>query len=232
MPARFKLTMYEEILLLALDDRKGTSGVGSLHASAMGGAILAELVLLGAVRLTTEKKKRFVEAEPGSQVDDAILGECLALVRQAKRRKQAAEWVMKFAGLKDLRNRAARGLVVKGVLGEGHDRVLGIFPRTVFPERDPGPEQALIERLRQAVLADDVRVDERTLIVAVIAQATSLLERAVDKKQLKARKARLKQLAEGQGVGAATAEAVQAAQAAALAAVMIATTAATSAAAR
>lgn len=232
MAARNRLMLHEELLLLALDDSKGTSGVGSQHGIAMGGAILAELVLRRAVRLTTEKKKRFVEIDPGAQVDDALLGECLSLVRQAKRRRQASEWVMKFAGLKNLKKRVAHGLVVRGVLGEEQDRVLGIFPRTVFPERDPGPERDLIERLRRAVLDDTGRVDERTLVVAVIAGATSLLERAVDKKQLKARKERMKQLAEGQGVGAATAEAIQAAQAAAAVAVMIATTAATSAATR
>jgi hypothetical protein len=226
MPAKIKLTLYEEILLLALDDRKGTAAMDSGHANAMGGAILAELVLLGALRIATDKKK-LVDAEPGMQVDDPLLAECLALVQNAKRRKSAVDWVMKFAGVKDLKNRAARGLVTWGVLNESRDKVLGIFPRAIFPARDPGPEQALIERLRQAVLTDDDRVDERTLVVAVIANATSLLPKAIDKKLLKGRKVRLKQLAEGHLVGAATAEAVQAAQA--VAAAMVAITAATAA---
>jgi len=228
MPAKTRLTMYEEILLLALDDRKGTAAMDSGHANAMGGAILAELVLLGALRIGADKKK-FVDAEPGAQVSDPLLAECLELVRTAKRRKRAVDWVMKFAGLKDLKNRAARGLVVKGVLNEEHDRMLGLFPRTKFPERDPGPEQALIERLRQAVLTDADKVDERTRVVTIIANATSMLLRVIDKKELKARKARLKQLAAGHLDGAATAEAVQAAQAAAMAVMIVTTTAATSA---
>ncbi len=228
MPANNTLTMYEEILLLALDDRKGTAAMESGHANAMGGAILAELVLRGALRIGSDKKK-FVDAEPCSQVDDPLLAECLALVRSAKRRKRAVDWVLKFASLKDLKNRAARGLVAKGMLGEEHDKVLGLFPRTKFPERDPGPEQALIGRLRQAVLTETDRVDERTLVVTIIANATAMLPRVIDKKELKARKARLKQLAEGQLAGAATAEAVQAAQTAALMAIVAATVAATAA---
>lgn len=227
MSAMIKLTLYEEILLLALDDRKGTSALDSGHANAMGGAILAELVLLGALRISADKKKR-VEAEPGRQVDDPLLAECLALVQNAKRPKNAVDWVMKFAGTKDLKNRVARGLVTRGVLNESRDQVLGIFPRTIFPARDPGPEQALIERLRQAVLTDGDHVEERTLVVTVIAHATALLPKAIDKKLLKGRKARLKQLAAGQLAGAATAEAVQAAQA--VAAAMVAITAATAAA--
>jgi hypothetical protein len=229
MPAAAKLTMYEELLLLALDDRKGTSAMGGMHTLAMGGAVLAELVLLGAVRIG-EDKKQFVDAEPGTQVADPLLAECLALVTTAKKRRRAVEWVQKFSGLKDFNKRVARGLVAKGVLNEEQDLVLGIFPRTVFPARDGGPEQDLIRRLERAVMTDDDRVDERTLVIAIVAQATALLERAVDKKQLKTRKARLKQLAEGHLAGAATLEAVKAAQAAAMVVVIAATTAATTAA--
>ncbi|MBK6899362.1 MAG: GPP34 family phosphoprotein [bacterium] len=224
MPAKTELTLYEEILLLALDDRKGTAGIESGHANAMGGAILAELALAGALRIGADKKK-MVDAAPGARVDDPILVECLALVAGAKRRRRASDWVLKFAGRKDLKNRVARGLVAKGVLVEGRDRALGLFPRTIFPERDAGPERALIERLERAVLTDTDRVDERTLMVAGIAHATGLLGRAVDKKRLKERKARLKQLVDGQLASAATVEAVQAVQAAVMVAIIAASAA-------
>jgi len=213
MAKKITLTLYEEILLLALNDRKGTTAIESGHAMAMGGAVLAELTLRGALRITNDQK-RFVEAKPDAQVDDPLLAECLALIVAAKRRRRASEWVLKFAGRKDLKNRVARGLVTKGVLAEESDKALGIFPRAIYPERDPGPERALIARIEQAVLTDTNQVDERTLLVITIAQATRLLDRAIDKKQLKGRKARLKQLAEAQLAGAATAEAVAALQAA------------------
>lgn len=213
MPTKIKLTLYEEILLLALDDRKGTASLESGHVYAMGGAVLAELVLLGALRIATDKKK-LVEAVPGVPVDDPLLAECLALVVAAKRRRRAADWVLKFARRKDLKNGVARGLVAKGVLAAERDKVLGIFPRTIFPERDSGPERALIERLERVVLTDTDQVDERTLLIITIAQATGLLGRAIDKKQLKDRKARLKQLTKGQLAAAATREAVAEVQAA------------------
>ncbi len=222
------LALYEEILLLALDDRKGTSALGSMHDHAMGGAILAELLLAGALFMDDEKKK-LVTAVPHAEHDDPLLQECLAKVQAAKRRRKAADWVMKFAGLKSLKNRVARGLVLKGVLKEERDKVLGIFPRTTFPERNPGPERALIARLRSAVLTDD-EVDERTLVVAVIARAAGLLERAVPKKELKPRKARLKAMAEGHVAGKATGEAIEAVQAAVIAATAAASIAATTAA--
>ena len=219
-PAR-PLTLYEEILLLALDDDKGTTGLDSRHDMAMGGAALAELVLLGAVTIDADRKK-LVTAAPGVRVADPLLAECLELVRGARRRRRAGQWVQKFAGLKGLKNRVARGLVEKGVLREGRDKVLGLFPRTIFPERDGGPEHDLIARLEHAVFAASPRVDERTLVVAVLADATGLLPRVFDKKKLKGRKQRLKKLADGQPAGAATREAVEAAQAAAAVLVIVA----------
>lgn len=227
MRAPTALTLHEEILLLALDDNAGTTGVGSLHANAMGGAILAELVLLGALTIDKDKKK-LVNAVPGARVDDAILAECLQLVQEAKRRRKAADWVLKFAGRKDLTNRVARSLVAKGVLGESRDKVLGIFPRTIYPAKNPGPEQELRKRLHHAVFTASSHVDERTAVVVVIANATGLLAKALDKRRLKERKDRLKKLASGQAAGAATREAVEAVQAAIMVATIASTTAATS----
>jgi len=224
MRARPALTLYEEILLLALDDRKGTTGIGGSQRTAMAGAILAELLLAGAVTVGEDKKK-LVDPVAGATLDDPILADCLALVREAKRRRRARDWVMKFANLGRLQDRAARGLVQKGVLREDKDKVLGIFPRVIFPEKDPGPEQDLRKRLHHAVFTSSPNVDERTVVVAVLAHATGLLNRVFDKKRLKERKQRLKKLAEGRVAGAATREAIQAMQAAVLAATIAATAA-------
>ena len=229
MPARKQhLALYEEILLIALDDEKGTTGIESMHKNAMAGAILAELVLAGAIAIDDDKKK-LVTPRTGSRVTDPILVECLELVQAAKKRKKAAQWVMKFANLKDLTKRAARQLVAKGVLKEDQDKVLGVFRRTIFPERDGGPERDLVERLRHAVFTSSTQVDERTVVIAVLANATKLLPRVFAKKKLKERKKRLANLAEGRVAAAATKEAVEAMQAA-VAAALIASTVAVSAA--
>ncbi|MCP4571307.1 MAG: GPP34 family phosphoprotein [bacterium] len=220
MSTRASLTLYEEILLLALDDDKGTTEMGGMYVNAMGGAILAELVLVGAL-VAGKTKKDPVTAVKGVTVDDEILAECLAKVLDEKKPKKAVHWVQKFAGLKDLRNRAARGLVQKRVLAEASDKVLGIFPRTIFPENDPGPEQELRARLKRAVFTSTQDVDARTIVVVAMAQATGMLGKIFDKKKLKERKQRLEKLTSGQVAGAATKEAVEAVQAAVMVAVMV-----------
>ena len=121
----------------------------------------------------------------------------------------------------------ARQLVAKGVLGEGRDKVLGIFPRTIYPAKNPGPEQELKKRLHHAVFTASSHVDERTIVVVAIANTTGLLAKVLDKRRLKERKDRLKKLTSGQASGAATREAVEAMQAAIAVATIAATTAAT-----
>ena len=132
MSAAAHLPLYEEILLLALDDDKGTADGAGFFAKAMGGAILAELVLEGAIRIDQDKKKK-VHPVAGARLDDPVLSECLELITDKDKPKQAKEWVMKFANLKDLKGRAARQLVDKGVLREEEGTVLKIFKRTLFP---------------------------------------------------------------------------------------------------
>lgn len=69
MSAAAHLPLYEEILLLALDDDKGTTALGDLFATAMGGAMLAELAMLGAARIGKDKQNS-VTAVKGTRVDD------------------------------------------------------------------------------------------------------------------------------------------------------------------
>jgi hypothetical protein len=121
--------------------------------------------------------------------------------------------------------------VRKGVLREEEDRVLLIFRRTIYPELDPRPEEALVAALREAILGDAAGVDPRTAILASLGWRADLLHGVVDRKELKARKARLEELSRGDAVAGATREAIAAVQAATIAATTAATAAATTAAA-
>jgi len=229
MTSRVALPYYEEILLLAMDDDKGTTVSGGMFVNAMGGAILAELAAMGAITIDEKNK---VEKNPGAFADDPILAEALAKIADDKKMRKAQHWVIKFARLKDLRNRSARQLVAKGVLSEEVGTVLKIFKRAIFPEADSGPEQELLGRLEAAIFTDELKVDHRTVIIVALADATNLLTHSFAKKRLKERKQRIKQLANGEVVGDATKEVVQAIQAAIMVAaimpaIMVSTTATT-----
>ena len=212
MPARKDLHLYEEFLLLELDDEKGHAGIENSLQTGMAGAVLAELAMSGHIRVGKDKHMR-VERVPGKpRLKDPILAEALDKVKKAKKPKPAQEVVQEIAGMKDFYNRAARGLVKKGVLKERQDKVLWIFSRTVFPESDPGPEQELRRRLEDAVMNDRAEVSPETVAILALVKATGLIKKLMDKKDLKKRKQHIEDLISGQAAGKATREAVQAVQ--------------------
>ncbi len=220
-----ELRLYEELLLLALKDAKGTiESKAAMYGYALGGAMLSELLL--AERITVaEDKKKLVDYVPGPILREPLLDECLDLIGSAKRRRKAVDWVRRFARLKDLKHRVAQGLCRRGILDASEDKVLWLFSRRIYPERDPSIEQGIVERLDRAVFSDDAEVDARTAILLALVHGAGMLPIHFDKKRLKTRKQRIAQIAEGELLGAATREAVQAAQAAAIAACSAATSA-------
>jgi Golgi phosphoprotein 3 len=209
------LALHEEILLLALENKKGTTAIESHLNLALGGAILAELLLLGRIQVQKEKKKQFAIVSNTKPTGDPLLDDCLGRIAESKKRQQLKAWVTRFSNIKKLKRRVAAQLCRKGIVRESEDRVLLIFKRAIFPEIDPRPERALVERLRQAIFAGTSQVEPRSAVLVALAFHGDLLKNAFEKKMLKSRKKRIESLAGGEVVGAATKEAVQAVKSAA-----------------
>jgi hypothetical protein len=223
------LFLHEEVMLLALKDKKGTVESGAHYTHAVAGAVIAELLMNERIRIDEQsKRKKLVVVESTTPLGDPLVDECLAKINEAKKPKKIQEWVMKFAGIKKLKHRVAEKLAHRGILKVDQDQVLLIFTRTIYPEVDPRPENEIIERMRRAIFTEIGDVDPRTAVLIALAKAADLLKYSFDKKKLKERKARIEAIANGDLVGQATKEAIQAMQAAVMVAVIIpATVAAT-----
>jgi len=239
MNDRPELWLHEEVLLLALKDEKGTPH-SSMYTIAMGGAILAELLL--DERFVLEEKPRKKPIKPGKkpsylvaidnpkQLADPVLDECLHRVATSKKARSPQDWVTRFGQIKDLRRRVAVGLCRKGILREREDRILVLFRRTAYPTLDAAAERKVVERLRDAVAGDSMELDARTAVLVAMANGTGILKHVLGKGIVKQRKDRIKEIGEGDIVGEATKAAVEAAQAAIIAATTAASVAATTAA--
>ena len=232
MPKNDRLFLHQEILLLALRDDKGTIASGTMYQYAIGGAVLAELLLDGRVRIETVKKKPMVTLVDPTPIGDPVIGECLEKIRASRKRATAQTWVSRFAGLKNLKHRVAEGLCDRGVLREEDAKVLLVFTRKTYPELNPAPERELVERLRLAIFTDTDDIDARTVVLASLANSAGVLKTVFDKKQLKSRKDRIEQIVNGEVTGKATQEAIQAMQAAVMMATIMPTIIATTTAAR
>ncbi len=205
------LLLHEEILLLALSDKKGTIESGAWYQQAIAGAILSELLLAKRITMSSDKKK-FVEIIDASSYGDEIIDEALNRISTAKRRANLQTWVQRLSALKQLKHRVANRLCKKGVLRSDEKSILLIFKQKVYPELDPRPERRLVERLEQAIFSDSQSVDPRTVVLVSLASASDMLKIPFDHKKLKGRKKRIEMLINGDLMGRATKEAVQAAQ--------------------
>ena len=221
MATQDDLWLHEEIMLLALRDEEGTIAAGPMYQYAIGAAVLAELLLNQRIAVAQSGKKRLVDLVSSIPLDEPLLDRCLEKITSAKRRAALQTWVSRFAGVKNLKHLVAQRLCRRGILKADEDKVLLIFTRKIYPEVNPEPERKLIERLRQAIFTDATDVDSRTVVLVSLANSASLLNVVFDKKMLKARKTRIKQIVNGEITGKAAQEAIQAMQAAVMVACMM-----------
>ncbi len=215
------MKLYEEVMLLALRDEEGTTASGAWQQQAVAGAILAELLLEGRLRVEGSGKKKYIELTSTAPTGDTLSDAALDRISGAKRRATAQTWVARIAGTKNLTHGAVEGLCQAGILRADVDKVLFFFKRKIYPEINPEPERRLLERLREAVFEDASNVDARTVVLVSLANGTGLLAANFDRKELEARKKRIERVANGEVMGAAAKEAVDAAQAAVMVAAMI-----------
>ena len=209
MSANHKLRLYDEIMLLALRDEKGTIETGAWYQQAVGGAVLAELVMEERLKIAPDGKKSLVKVRSRHDVGDELLDEWLDRIAADKVRR-VDHWVSKIAGTKDLKGRIARGLARRKILRVSEDKVLLIFSRKIYPEMDPEPERALRERLRSAVLSERGDVDARTSVLLALAKGTGLIELVFDKKERKRHERRIEAVIDGDACGTAVRDLVAA----------------------
>ena len=216
----------EDLLLVLLDDETGRSPSGLDLTTVLGGALLIELALSGAVEV--EDRKSFwnaakVRVVPGVAVDDQLLTDALARVGEKERTAQ--DLVGRLG--KGLRERLNERLAQAGILQRRDTKILGLFPSASWPAVDRTHRQALQRDLVSA-LVEGNDPDSRTGAIIALLVAVDRAHTSVPHDGLPARevKKRAKAIAEGSWAADAVKKAVDAATAATVAAVTVAATAA------
>lgn len=205
-----ELKLYEEVMLLALRDDKGTV-TSSFTEYALAGAVMAELILAKRITVDSSKKKMvsLINAKPMS---DDVLDRAMSKIKGSKRKVSLANWVTKIAGMKRLRLDIAYQLCDKGVLKAQQERVLLIFNREVFPEINPEPEQKILQRIEAAITGNDKTLPPKTAVLVSLCNGAGLLKDNIDAQILKDNKQRIEQISKGECIGDATKEIIVACQ--------------------
>lgn len=219
-----ELSLHEELLLVALDDEKGTDTAdwGSGVEAGLAGALLLELVTAGCLG---EEDGKLVPSGAG-QPADPLAAAALEAIGGDDKRRDAKGWVGRLPKeLDPLRDRVAAGLVERGVLDEQRHKRLGLFETTRYPELDPEPEQRLRESLTDVLAGGREPAAHEAMLVSLL-HAHDLIKRVVPKPDRRDARKRAKQIAEGDAIGSAVGSTVSDVQAATMVAVTAATIAA------
>ncbi len=199
------LTLPEELLLLALRDKKGTvvSSASLALTYGLAGAILLELTILDKIVLEGDK---FIVKDATPTGDD-IFDEVLAKIHASKKSRKPSYWVNKLSGIKKLKDRLLDRLVGQGILRRKEHNVLWVIPTKRYPTLSGAPEMKRRELIRTAIL-HNVKPDERTSILICLVNACSLVNEIFEKEERKVAKKRIKEIAKDEAVSKAVSDIV------------------------
>lgn len=186
------LSIPEEILLLILDDNKGTPvDVPEIQIDcAVAGAILMDLALQE--RIDTGLESLFVtnKTPTGDDLLDGVLKEIVADPEQ----HDAAYWVQVLSHRSgEFRDRLAERLVERGILERVEEKFLWVFGTKRYPMVDGVEEREVKRRIVNVLLSDEIP-DPHDIVILVLAETCGVLDRILTSQELKSADKRLRQL--------------------------------------
>jgi len=201
------LSMLEEIVLLAVDEKTGnlqsTREFGTAYA--LVGAVFFDLAL--ARRIDTDTQDiRVIDTTPTGQ---PVVDRFLAQLSGRKDLTTVRAWIEAiFTQRHDLEGEALGSLVKQGILRHEKSKLLWIIDVERFPVSDIRPRQSVKQRLAEAILSDGIP-DTRDIMLVSIAEPCGLLPFLLSEAQLKARRQRIQTLCKLETISREVAEAIQ-----------------------
>lgn len=199
----------EDLLLLLLNDEKGTVSESASPRTVLGGALLIELAMAGAI--TVEEKTSFwktAKVHAGDQPpEDPILRAAHASV--AEKERSAQDLVERLG--KGVKEQLADRLAERGILERREGKVLGLFPRTTWPVVDSTHEEQ-VRRAVTAALVEGAEPDERTGALIALLHAVDRAHKTVPHEGMSSGEVRkrAKEIARGDWAAKAVKDAIEA----------------------
>jgi len=186
------LTMLEEVVLLAVDEKTGglrsTREFGTAYA--LVGAVFFDLALARKIDTGTEA----IHIVDHTPTGNATLDRVLAEMARKPHLNTVREWIEEiFLRRDDLEGEALGSLIRQGILRHEKSKRLWIIDVERFPMVDNVPQQHVKLRLAQAILTDAIP-DTRDIILVSIAEPCGLLGYILSDTQLDSRRQRIQTL--------------------------------------
>jgi hypothetical protein len=186
------LTMLEEVVLLAVDERNG--GLRSMReystAYALVGAVFFDLALAGKIDTDTEDVQIVNRTPTGNGTLDHVLAHMAARPDL----KTVESWIEEiFHKRGDLEGEALDSLIARGILRHEKSKLLWIIDVERFPLVDNKPQQHVRLRLANAILSDQIP-ETRDIMLVAIAEPCGLLPYVLSEDTIELRRTRINML--------------------------------------
>ena len=195
------LTLSEQLLLLGLNDEKGSVVFSASTALPYGlaGAILLELFFMNRISIKDNK----VKLQNADKTNNEILDDALKLIRSSKKQRDTKYWIQLFQSkLKKLQERLAEQLVAKKVLSREAHSFMWLINYNRYPTHNELPEQNVRERIKSIVLKRAEPTDEEVSLISLI-KVCELTNEIFEKSERKKAKAQIEKIVAKQSVSSA-----------------------------
>ena len=205
------LSFAEELILLALDDKKGNFLTMSLMSfeSALAGSILMELALENKIDTDLEHLILINDSETG----DPVYDEVIKMIKQYPDNKNALYWVKEIRNrFTNLRELLTKRLVENGILEEKKKKILGLFPQKRYPVLNNAEEMTVKNRIRQIVLSDEIP-EPRDIVIISLIKSCGLVDQIFSSQEIKKASERIYQISKMDLIGQSVSKAINELQA-------------------
>jgi hypothetical protein len=208
MPHLPHMTILEEFLLLALDERRGEFWPVPRSAFDCATACATLMDLMRLRRIDCDTRHVFVtsDASTGDELLDPILS---ALALDPVRATRAIIDELSFLSdeAEALRDRVVQRLIERGILDEEQRKILWIFGARRFPVIDNKEIRSIKARVVDTTLGDDIP-DPRDVALVSLLYACGMFPYILGAHELASANRRIAQVAQMDMLGRATAEVV------------------------
>ncbi len=194
-----EITFAEELLLLAINDEKGSFvEMPSMALEyALAGAILMDLAFLNRIDTDLELLEVIDTTPTQDRVLDAVLS------KLTNREKSAKCWVQEIAcNYENLKDVLLDRLVERGILKLEHHKILWVFSTRRYPMIDSSQETEVRTRIRHIILTDEIP-DPRDVVIISLVQACDLVDEIFEPSERKQAYKRIVQISKMDLIGQA-----------------------------
>jgi hypothetical protein len=200
------LTMLEEVVLLAVDEKSGgllsTRVFGTAYA--LVGAVFFDLALARKIDTDTEVVHIIDQTPTGNATLDMVLTQ----MAKQPNLTTVRDWIEEmFQRRDDLEGHALNALIQQGVLRLEKSKRLWIIDVERFPMVNREPQRYVKLRLAEAILTDIIP-DTRDIMLVSLAEPCGLLAHVLSEAQLRSRQERIRMLCNLETISRKVADAI------------------------